>query len=90
MIEAQDESHRTIVADVSVTLILYHLGVIITQQVNGRGVGFVSVTTEVDLDLLNTCFHLAPYHGLHKPSNDDEIISVEGIGTVMYYYYHLQ
>ena len=42
--------------------------------------GFVSITTEVDLDLLNSCFDLAPYHGLHKPCDEDEVISVEGIG----------
>ena len=42
--------------------------------------GFVSITTEVDLDLLNSCFDLAPYHGLHKPCDEDEVISVEGVG----------
>ncbi|XP_065899995.1 cilia- and flagella-associated protein 61-like isoform X2 [Dysidea avara] len=62
LIEAQDDTHRTIVADV-----------------NGRAVGFISLTTEVDLDLLNSCFDLAPYHGLCKPSDDDEVVSIEGI-----------
>ena len=53
-----------------------------TLQVNGRGVGFVSITTQVDLNLLNNCFDLTPYHGLHKPSDEDEAISVEGISEL--------
>ena len=51
-------------------------------QVNGQGVGFVSITTQVDLKLLNKCFDLTPYHGLHKPSDEDEMISVEGISEL--------
>jgi len=78
LIEAQDDTHRTIVADVSV--IAHSSPQDHLEQVDGRAVGFISLTTEVDLDLLNSCFDLAPYHGLCKPSDDDEVVSIEGVG----------
>ena len=31
----------------------------------------MSLTTEVDFDLLNDCFELGTFHGLRKPHDDD-------------------
>ncbi|XP_069090440.1 cilia- and flagella-associated protein 61 isoform X2 [Pleurodeles waltl] len=38
---------------------------------NGTAVGFMSVSTEVNLKLLQDCFDLGPFHGLCKPHPDD-------------------
>ncbi|XP_078505462.1 cilia- and flagella-associated protein 61 isoform X2 [Lissotriton helveticus] len=38
---------------------------------NGTAVGFMSVSTEVNLNLLQDCFDLGPFHGLCKPHPDD-------------------
>lgn len=40
-------------------------------QMDGSAVGFMSLSEDVDLDLLNSCFELNPFHGLHKPHPDD-------------------
>ncbi|XP_030854264.1 cilia- and flagella-associated protein 61 [Strongylocentrotus purpuratus] len=37
----------------------------------GTAFGFMSLSTDVDVDLLNTCFELGPFHGLRKPHADD-------------------
>jgi len=44
-------------------------------QVAGKAVGFLSVSTELDVDLLNTCYQLEPFHGLRHPSDADEALS---------------
>ena len=31
----------------------------------------MSLSNDVDLELLNNCFELGPFHGLHKPHEDD-------------------
>ena len=41
-------------------------------QVEGTAVGFMSVNSEVDVDLLNSCFELGAFHGLKAPHPDDE------------------
>lgn len=41
----------------------------------GKAVGFLSVSTELDVDLLNTCYQLEPFHGLRHPSDADEALS---------------
>ena len=33
--------------------------------------GFMAITTDVNVDLLNECFELRPFHGLRKPHPDD-------------------
>ena len=40
-------------------------------QYGGTAIGFMSLCTEVNLDLLNKCFDLGPLHGLKKPHPDD-------------------
>ena len=35
-------------------------------QVGGLAIGFMCVSTEVDVELLNQCFELKPYTFLHK------------------------
>lgn len=40
-------------------------------QVDNTAVGFMSISTELDLNLLNDCFELEPFHGLHKPNAVD-------------------
>ncbi|PAA87940.1 hypothetical protein BOX15_Mlig002838g2, partial [Macrostomum lignano] len=43
-------------------------------EVKGKAVGFMSVTSEINLDLLNQCYELAPFHGLRKPHPDDQAV----------------
>ena len=33
----------------------------------------MSVCTDVNAELLNECFELGPFHGLHKPHPEDEV-----------------
>jgi len=40
-------------------------------QVNGIAVGFMSICKDVNVNLLNECFELRPFHGLHVPHPDD-------------------
>lgn len=49
-------------------------------QVGGCAIGFLSVTTNVDADLLSSCYQLEPFHGLKRPVEEDEIQSVSTIG----------
>ena len=44
------------------------------MQVDGVAKGFVSISSEVDLELLNSCFDLAPFHDLQKPPPNDEVL----------------
>lgn len=34
----------------------------------------MAITRDVNVDLLNECFELIPFHGLHKPHDDDVIV----------------
>ncbi|CAH1791581.1 unnamed protein product [Owenia fusiformis] len=43
----------------------------IVAEVEGTAVGFMSACDDVSLDLLNQCFELGPFHGLHKPHEND-------------------
>ncbi|KAK2182403.1 hypothetical protein NP493_356g02033 [Ridgeia piscesae] len=43
----------------------------IVAEVDGAAIGFMSLTTEVDIDLLNDCFELGTFHGLRKPHEGD-------------------
>ena len=42
-------------------------------KVEGTAYGFMSISKDVNYDLLNDCFELAPFHGLRKPHPDDEL-----------------
>ena len=48
------------------------------RQVDGLAVGFMSVTRKVNVELLNECFELAPFHGLKTPHpDDDQVLPVD-------------
>lgn len=34
----------------------------------------MAITSEVNVSLLNECFELIPFHGLHKPHENDVIV----------------
>lgn len=36
--------------------------------------GFMSISTDVNLDILNECFELIPFNGLRKPHPDDDTV----------------
>lgn len=57
------------------TLLSLSLSLSLSLQVAGKAVGFLSVSTELDVDLLNTCYQLEPFHGLRHPSDADEALS---------------
>ena len=40
-------------------------------QVEGTAYGFLSISEDVNYDLLNECFELGAFHGLRKPHPDD-------------------
>lgn len=40
-------------------------------QVEGTAIGFLSMSDDVNVNLLNECFELAPFHGLRKPHPED-------------------
>ena len=42
-------------------------------QVEGTAIGFMSISDDVNIDLLNQCFELGPLHGLRKPHPEDEL-----------------
>ena len=46
--------------------------VLFPLQVGGLAIGFMCVSTEVDVDLLNKCFELKPYTFLHKAKKKEE------------------
>lgn len=39
----------------------------------GEATGIISVSADLDYELLNEYFHLEPFHGLHKPHRNDQI-----------------
>ncbi|KAL4238233.1 Cilia and flagella associated protein 61 [Mactra antiquata] len=43
----------------------------LVSEVGGTAYGFMSISDDVNYDLLNTCFELGPFHGLRKPSPND-------------------
>lgn len=52
----------------------------LVAEVSGRAVGFMSVSSEVDIDYLNECYQLESFHGLKHPEDSDEVqtISTDG------------
>ncbi|XP_053397247.1 cilia- and flagella-associated protein 61-like [Mercenaria mercenaria] len=44
----------------------------LVAEVGGTAYGFMSISNDVNYDLLNKCFELGPFHGLRKPSDNDE------------------
>ena len=53
----------------------------IVAEVEGQAVGFMSVSCDVDVDFLNDCYQLEPFHSLKQPLDTDEVqtISTEGL-----------
>lgn len=49
----------------------------LTSEAEGYGMGFMAITRDVNVTLLNECFELGPFHGLCKPHHDDLLISPE-------------
>ena len=46
----------------------------IISEANGFAMGLMAITTDVNLDLLNDCFELRPFHGLRKPHLADILL----------------
>lgn len=46
----------------------------LVAEVDGTAVGFMSISNDVNTDMLNECFELGPFHGLKKPHQDDDLI----------------
>ena len=45
----------------------------LVSEANGFAMGLMAITTDVNVELLNSCFELRPFHGLCKPHPDDEL-----------------
>lgn len=43
----------------------------LVAEVGGTAYGFMSISKDVNYDLLNNCFELGPFHGLKKPNDND-------------------
>lgn len=43
----------------------------LVAEVEGTAVGFLSVSEDVNVKLLNECFELGPYHGFCRPTDED-------------------
>jgi hypothetical protein len=43
----------------------------LAAEVEGLAVGFMAITTDVNLALLNQCYELRSFHGLHKLNDND-------------------
>ncbi|XP_048259860.1 cilia- and flagella-associated protein 61-like isoform X2 [Haliotis rufescens] len=46
----------------------------LVAEVEGTAQGFMSISDDVNYDLLNNCFELGPFHGLRHPHPDDEVV----------------
>ena len=44
--------------------------------------GFMAITKDVNVHLLNECFELRPFHGLCKPHADDELDPPEPLDDI--------
>lgn len=42
------------------------------MQVGGTAYGFMSISDDINYNLLNECFELGPFHGLKVPCPDDD------------------
>jgi len=49
----------------------------LVAEVGGLAIGFMCVSTEVDVDLLNKCFELKPYTFLHKVKKNEDVADDE-------------
>ena len=65
----------------------------IHYQVGGLAIGFMCLSTEVDVNLLNNCFELKPYTFLHKvkkkpdtPDDETSIASDRYIFVSLYFF----
>ncbi|XP_076099520.1 cilia- and flagella-associated protein 61-like isoform X2 [Mytilus galloprovincialis] len=46
----------------------------LVAEVEGTAVGFMSISNDVNTDMLNECFELGSFHGLKKPHQDDDLV----------------
>lgn len=53
----------------------------IVAEVEGHAIGFMSVSCEVDVDFLTSCYQLESFHGLKQPLDSDEVQTVSTEGT---------
>lgn len=72
LIESQDCDHKTFVAEVQTDVTHCTVSPPLSCQVGGHAVGFISVTTKVDLRVLSSCFQLETYHDLRHPAPLDQ------------------
>lgn len=82
LVEAEDETHKTLVAEVrelTLSITMTHSNVFF-GQVGGRAVGLISVSSELDLSLLQKCYQLEPFHGLCKQCEEDETVQASPEG----------
>ena len=49
----------------------------LVAEVDGRAVGFMGISSSISVEVLEDNFRLEPYHGLRKPSPDDEVKEFE-------------
>lgn len=57
----------------------YHKTVV--AEVGGEAVGFMSISSQVDVEFLNDCYQLESFHGLKCPQDADEVQTVSTEGT---------
>lgn len=50
-------------------------------QINGSAVGFMSLCSDINMDLLSTCFELGPFHGLRVPDSSDIVDSQQSVSA---------
>ncbi|XP_052270971.1 cilia- and flagella-associated protein 61-like [Dreissena polymorpha] len=51
-----------------------HMHCLVTE-VGGTAYGFMSISEDINYDLLNVCFELGPFHGLRVPSPEDDTLA---------------
>ena len=49
----------------------------LVAEVDGRAVGFMGISSNIDVEVLEGSFRLESYHGLRKPSPKDEVKEIE-------------
>lgn len=49
----------------------------LVAEVDGSAIGFMSISNDVNVDLLNKCFELGALHGLRKPHPSDQVTPPE-------------
>lgn len=55
----------------------------VVAEVEGRAVGFMSISSEVDVEFLNECYQLESFHGLKYSQESDEVQTVTTEGDTI-------